>query len=130
MGNLAFMPLNLCVVILNGLASRSPVLDPAVKRALRLLAAGSAAVFIGNSISTWYLVGLQQNPPVTWADLFYLSDSVLLVCALLLLPAGAPEPGGALEIRHRRRDGGRGRRRAIWYFSVRPPRPRARATWS
>ena len=120
MGNLAFMPLNLCVVILNGLASRSPVLDPAVKRALRLLAAGSAAVFIGNSISTWYLVGLQQNPPVTWADLFYLSDSVLLVCALLAFPLARRNRlerwkfgiDAAMVVA--------GGGTAIWFFSVRP----------
>ena len=54
--NVAFMPLNLTVATLTALASRSPVLDPGVRRALRLLALGSAMVFVGNTISTWYLM--------------------------------------------------------------------------
>ncbi|MDQ3222813.1 MAG: hypothetical protein M3Q75_04960, partial [Gemmatimonadota bacterium] len=70
-GNIAFMPLNLGVVALNALASRNPVLDPGVRRALILVAVGAAMVFVGNSISVWYVAGLQQNPPVTWADPFY-----------------------------------------------------------
>src|SRR5262245_46655919 len=41
-GNVAFMPLNVAVAVLNGLASRSPVLDPRVRRALGLLAIGGA----------------------------------------------------------------------------------------
>ena len=41
--NVAFMPLNLAVMLLTGLASRSPVLDPGVRRALRLLALGSVS---------------------------------------------------------------------------------------
>jgi diguanylate cyclase (GGDEF)-like protein/PAS domain S-box-containing protein len=84
--NVAFMPLNLAVMTLTGLASRSPVLDPGVRRALRLIALGSVMVFIGNTISTWYLMVLHQNPPVSWADLFYLSDSLLILAALLSFP--------------------------------------------
>ncbi|HEY9505249.1 MAG TPA: hypothetical protein VIQ27_04715, partial [Gemmatimonadales bacterium] len=118
--NVAFMPLNLGVMILTGLASRSPVLDPGVRRALRLLALGSLMVFIGNAISSWYLMVLHQNPPVSWADLFYLSDSLLILGALLSFPlarrtrlerwkfgldAAMVLVGGAV---------------AIWYFSVRP----------
>ncbi len=118
--NVAFMPLNLAVVTLTFLASRSPVLDPGVRRALRLLALGSAMVFIGNTISTWYLMVLHQNPPVSWADLFYLSDSLLILAALLSFPlarrtrlerwkfvldAAMVLVGGAV---------------AIWYFSIRP----------
>ena len=96
------------------------VLDPGVRRALRLLALGSAMVFIGNAISTWYLMVLQENPPVSWADLFYLSDSLLILAALLSFPlarrtrlerwkfgldAAMVLVGGAV---------------VIWYFSVRP----------
>jgi diguanylate cyclase (GGDEF)-like protein/PAS domain S-box-containing protein len=118
--NVAFMPLNLAVATLTGLASRSPVLDPGVRRALRLLALGSAMVFIGNGISTWYLMVLDRNPPVSWADLFYLSDSLLILAALLSFPlarrtrlerwkfvldAAMVLVGGAV---------------AIWYFSIRP----------
>jgi diguanylate cyclase (GGDEF)-like protein/PAS domain S-box-containing protein len=84
--NVAFMPLNLAVVTLTALASRSPVLDPGVRRALRFLALGSAMVFIGNAISTWYLMVLHENPPISWADVFYLSDSLLILAALLSFP--------------------------------------------
>jgi diguanylate cyclase (GGDEF)-like protein/PAS domain S-box-containing protein len=85
-GNVAFMPLNLGVVALNALASRREVLDPGVRRALRLLAIGGALVFIGNVISTWYLTVLHQNPQVTWADPFYLTDSLCTLAALLSFP--------------------------------------------
>ncbi len=118
--NVAFMPLNLAVVTLTALASRSSVLDPGVRRALRFLALGSAMVFIGNVISTWYLMVLQQNPPMSWADVFYLSDSLLILAALLSFPlarrtrlerwkfgldAAMVLVGGAV---------------VIWYYSVRP----------
>ncbi len=119
-GNLAFMPLNLAVLGLNTLAARNQVLDPGVRRALRLLAAGSGMVFLGNVISVGYLTVLQENPPVTWADPFYLADSLLLLAALLSFPlarrtrlerwkfsldAAMVSVGGAV---------------AIWFFSVRP----------
>ncbi|MGH7580640.1 MAG: diguanylate cyclase domain-containing protein, partial [Gemmatimonadales bacterium] len=118
--NIAFMPLNLGVATLTLLASRSDVLDPGVRRALRLLGLGSVLVFLGNGISTYYLMVLDQNPPVSWADLFYLSDSVLILAALLSFPlarrtrlerwkfvldAAMVLVGGAV---------------AIWFFSVRP----------
>src|SRR5918999_2985198 len=118
--NVAFMPLNLAVMTLTGLASRSTVLDPGVRRALRCLAFGSVMVFIGNAISTWYLMVLDQNPPVSWADLFYLSDSLLILAALFSFPlarrtqlerwkfgldAAMVIVGGVV---------------AIWYFSIRP----------
>jgi diguanylate cyclase (GGDEF)-like protein/PAS domain S-box-containing protein len=119
-GNVAFMPLNLTVLALNALAARSVILDPGVRRALRFLATGSGMVFIGNVISVWYLTARGENPPVTWADPFYLSDSLLLVSALLSFPlarrtrlerwkfgldAAMVLTGGAV---------------AIWFFSVRP----------
>ena len=120
LGNVAFMPLNVGVVVLFALASRSRILDPGVRRALRLMATGSAMVFIGNAISVWYLEVLHVNPPVSWADPFYLSDSLLTVAALLafplarrtrlerwkfLLDAAMVLLGGAV---------------ALWYLSVRP----------
>jgi diguanylate cyclase (GGDEF)-like protein/PAS domain S-box-containing protein len=120
LGNVAFMPLNVGVVVLFALASRSRILDPGVRRALRLMATGSAMVFIGNAISVWYLEVLHVNPPVSWADPFYLSDSLLTVAALLafplarrtrlerwkfLLDAAMVLVGGAV---------------ALWYLSVRP----------
>ncbi|HET9041206.1 MAG TPA: EAL domain-containing protein [Gemmatimonadales bacterium] len=119
-GNVAFMPFNLGVLVLFALASRQEVLDRGVRRALRMLAAGGAMVFIGNAISAWYVLALNQNPPVSWADPFYLTDSLLTLAALLSFPlarrtrverwkfvldAAMVLVGGAV---------------AIWYFSVRP----------
>ncbi|HEU4954822.1 MAG TPA: EAL domain-containing protein [Gemmatimonadales bacterium] len=120
LGNIAFMPLNVAVLTLYFLAARSPVLDPGVRRALRFLALGSTLVFTGNAISTWYLMGLGENPPVTWADPFYLGDSLCTLAALLSFPlarrtrmerwkfvldAAMVLVGGAV---------------AIWFWSVRP----------
>ena len=119
-GNVAFMPFNLGVMLLFALASRSAVLDPSVRRPLRLLAVGGAMVFTGNAISAWYVLALHQNPPVSWADPFFLTDSLLTLVALLLFPlarrtrlerwkflidAGMVVVGGAV---------------AIWFFVVRP----------
>ncbi|HET6796752.1 MAG TPA: PAS domain-containing protein, partial [Gemmatimonadales bacterium] len=120
-GNVAFMPLNLSVLTLFGLASRQDILDPGVRRALRLLSLGGLMVFTGNAISTWYVMGLHSNPSVSWADPFYLTDSLLTLTALLcfplarrrtrlerwkfLLDAAMVLVGGAV---------------VIWYFSVRP----------
>ncbi|MBA3497185.1 MAG: hypothetical protein H0T86_08775, partial [Gemmatimonadales bacterium] len=119
-GNAAFMPLNLAVVVLFGLGSRREVLDRGVRRALGLIALGSAAVFTGNAISVWHVVARNASPPVSWADLFYLSDSLLTLIALLSFPlarrtrlerwkfgldAAMVLVGGGV---------------AIWYFSIRP----------
>jgi diguanylate cyclase (GGDEF)-like protein/PAS domain S-box-containing protein len=120
LGNVAFMPLNLGVLVLLLLASRREILDPGVRQALRLIGAGSGMVFIGNAISAWYVIGRHENPPVSWADPFYLSDSLLTLIGLLSFPlarrtrlerwkfvldAAMVLVGGAV---------------AIWYFSVRP----------
>ncbi len=119
-GNVAFMPLNLSVMTLFALASRQDVLDPGVRRALRLLALGGAMVFTGNAISTGYVMTLHDSPQVSWADLFYLTDSLLTLTALLAFPL-------ARRTRPERRklllDGAMvlvGGGVAIWYFSVRP----------
>jgi diguanylate cyclase (GGDEF)-like protein/PAS domain S-box-containing protein len=119
-GNVAFMPLNLGVLALFLLASRREILDPRVRRALRLFGIGSGMVFIGNAISAWYVLARHENPPVSWADPFYLSDSLLTLTALLSFPlarrtrmerwkfvldAAMVLVGGGV---------------AIWYFSVRP----------
>src|SRR5262249_56458937 len=55
-GNVGFMPFNLACLVLNGLASRNPTLDPAVRRALRLLAFGGLSVLIRNTVSLPYLL--------------------------------------------------------------------------
>jgi diguanylate cyclase (GGDEF)-like protein/PAS domain S-box-containing protein len=119
-GNVAFMPLNLGVFTLFALASGQEVLDPGVRRALRLLALGGAMVFTGNAISAGYVMTLHDSPPVSWADPFYLTDSLCTLTALLsfplarrtrlerskfLLDAAMVLVGGGV---------------AIWYFSIRP----------
>jgi len=86
LSNVAFMPLNLAVVVLNWRASRSTVLDDGVRRALRFFALAALAVLVGNCISVWYLVVRDVKPPLTWADLFYLSDLVLIILAFLSFP--------------------------------------------
>jgi diguanylate cyclase (GGDEF)-like protein/PAS domain S-box-containing protein len=119
-GNLAFMPLNLTVLSLFALGSRGELLDPGVRRALRLLALGGAMVFTGNAISTGYVLTLQDSPPVSWADPFYLSDSLLTLAALLSFPLARRT---RLERRKFLLDAAMvlvGGGVAIWYFSVRP----------
>jgi diguanylate cyclase (GGDEF)-like protein/PAS domain S-box-containing protein len=119
-GNVAFMPFNLAVATLFALASRNQILDPGVRRALRLLALGGLMVFTGNGINAFYVLALHQSPTVSWADPFYLTDSLLTLGALLSFPlarrtrlerwkfvldAAMVLVGGGV---------------AIWYFSVRP----------
>ncbi len=118
-GNLAFIPLNAAAIALNALASRQPVLDPKVRQALRLLATGTSMVLIGNSISAYYAVQ-HQSPPVSWADPFYLSDSLFTLIALLSFPL-------ARRTRHEHwkfvLDAAMvvvGGWVAIWFFAVRP----------
>ncbi len=119
-GNVAFMPINLCVMTLFWLASRRQTLDPAVRRALRFLAAGGLMVFTGNTISTYYVEVLHQSPPVSWADPFYLSDSLLTLAALLSFPLARRTRlerwKFMLDVAMVLVGGGV----AIWYFSVRP----------
>jgi diguanylate cyclase (GGDEF)-like protein/PAS domain S-box-containing protein len=120
LSNVAFMPLNAMVALLFGLASRSTVLEPRVRRALRLLSIASTMVLIGNSISVYYDAVLGINPPVSWADIFYLSDSFLTVAALLSFPLARRTP---LEWRKFALDAAVvlvGGAVAIWYFVMRP----------
>jgi diguanylate cyclase (GGDEF)-like protein/PAS domain S-box-containing protein len=119
-GNVAFMPINLTVLTLFALASMQEVLDPGVRRALRLLALGGATVFIGNAISTGYVLTLHDSPPVSWADPFYLTDSLLTLTALLSFPLARRI---RLEWWKFLLDGAMvlvGGGVAIWYFSIRP----------
>jgi diguanylate cyclase (GGDEF)-like protein/PAS domain S-box-containing protein len=120
LGNVAFMPMNLLVATLTLLAARNRDLDPGVRRGLRIFGVGSLMVLAGNSISVYYLLVLGVNPAVSWADAFYLSDSLLMFTALLafpiarrtrmerfkfLLDAAIVVIGGIV---------------AIWYFTIRP----------
>jgi len=120
LGNVAFMPLNIAVAVLNWLASRQMTLDAGVRRALRVCAIGALSVFIGNCISVWYLLVLHSKPTASPADFFYLADSIILLVALLMFPlsrrirverwklildAAMVLAGGAV---------------LVWYFAIRP----------
>ncbi|MEP7324428.1 MAG: EAL domain-containing protein [Gemmatimonadota bacterium] len=91
-GNAAFMPLNASVVMLFGLSARNRLLDPGVRRALRLLAVASLLVMIGNGISIYYGAVLNINPPISWADLFYLGNNLLTLIGLLTFPLARRTP--------------------------------------
>ncbi|MGH7628073.1 MAG: putative bifunctional diguanylate cyclase/phosphodiesterase [Gemmatimonadales bacterium] len=118
--NVAFMPLNLTVAALLGRASRNPAIAPGIRQTLRLLALGSVFVFCGNAISTYYVIALNDNPQVSWADAFYLSDSALIFISLLSVPISRRTRlerwKFALDAAMVLIAGGV----AIWYFSVRP----------
>ncbi|HEX2449762.1 MAG TPA: EAL domain-containing protein [Gemmatimonadales bacterium] len=118
--NVAFMPLNLSVAAILGRASRNDSLPSGTRQALALLALGSVFVFCGNVVSTYYVLALDANPQVSWADAFYLSDSALIFAALLSLPISRRTRlerwKFALDAAMVLISGGVG----IWYFSVRP----------
>ncbi len=128
-GNIAFMPLNLGVP--GTQRSRLPheQLDPAVRRALRLLALGALAVLIGNAVSVctsplWAPTRRFPGPTrSTWATRF-------CILGPSFVPPRPPHPDGAVEVRARRCHGPGGRRVAIWFWSVRPLRPKGTAAWS
>ncbi len=117
--NVAFMPLNLAVITLNALAARNASLDPGVRRGLRIMSVGSAAVLGGNIISVSYLMA-GESPVVSWADALYLADTFLILAALLSFPLA----------RHTRSERWKfvldaamvviGGAVAIWYFTVLP----------
>ena len=127
--NAGFMPLNLLLAVLCLLASQRAVLDPGVRRALRLLGTGSLLVLTGNAISVYHVLVLHDSPAVSWADLFYLTDSSLLLVALFAFPltrrihlewwkfvldAAMVLMGGGV---------------VIWYFTVRPGAPGLPSHW-
>jgi diguanylate cyclase (GGDEF)-like protein/PAS domain S-box-containing protein len=118
--NVAFMPLNLTVAVLLARASRNHALAEGTRQTLALLALGSVFVFCGNVVSTYYVVALDTNPQVTWADAFYLSDSLLILAALLSVPISRRTRlerwKFGLDAAMVLIAGGV----AIWYFSVRP----------
>jgi diguanylate cyclase (GGDEF)-like protein/PAS domain S-box-containing protein len=77
-------------------------------------------VFTGNAISTGYVLTLHDSPPVSWADPFYLTDSLLTLTALLCFPLARRT---RMERWKLLLDGAMvlvGGAVAIWYFSVRP----------
>ena len=120
LGNVAFMPLNLAVAVLNWLASRQMTLDVGVRRALRVCAIGAMSVFVGNCISVWYLLVLGSKTTASPADFFYLADSIILLVALLMFPLSR-------RIRVERwkliLDGAMvlaGGAVLVWYFAIRP----------
>ncbi|HET8623789.1 MAG TPA: PAS domain S-box protein, partial [Gemmatimonadales bacterium] len=117
--NVAFMPLNLAVAAILGRACRNDSLPSGTRQSLALLALGSVFVFCGNVVSTYYVLGLDANPQVSWADAFYLTDSALIFASLLSLPISRRTRlerwKFALDTAVVLIAGGVG----IWYFSVR-----------
>jgi diguanylate cyclase (GGDEF)-like protein/PAS domain S-box-containing protein len=124
-----FMPLNLVLAAFCLLASQRAVLDPGVRRALRLLGIGSLLVLVGNAVAVYHVLVLHDSPAVSWADLFYLTDSSLLLVALFAFPltrrihlewwkfvldAAMVLMGGGV---------------VIWYFTVRPGAPGLPSHW-
>ena len=91
-GTAAFMPLNLTVAVLYLLAARNQLLHPDVRRAIRFAGVGTLCTFLGNCISVYHIVVLGESPPVSWADLFYLTDMACLLAACLAFPADPPDP--------------------------------------
>jgi diguanylate cyclase (GGDEF)-like protein/PAS domain S-box-containing protein len=120
LGNLAFMPLNLTVAVLSFLAARHSILDAGVRRALRLLGTGCLMVLLGNLISVGYLVALEQSPTVSWADLFYLADSFLMLATLLCFPMARRLRVEKLKFALDTAIVLIGGAVAIWYFTVLP----------
>ena len=122
-GNAGFMPLNVTLAVYCFLASGRSVLDPGVRRALRIMGIGSVSVLIGNCISTYYVLVRHESPPVSWADLFYLADSALLLTALFAFPLSRrirlESWKFALDAAMTLVGGGV----TIWYFAVRPGAP-------
>ncbi len=119
-GNLAFMPLNLLVATQFLLAAQSSILDPHVRRALRIFAVGCLAVFIGNCISVGYTMTLGAGPAVSWADAFYLGDSFLMLAALLSFPMARRSRTERIKFALDAAIVVIGGAVAIWYFTVRP----------
>jgi len=88
--NLALLPLHAALMVLFLLASGRSVLEPGVRQALRLFAAGAGVVLVGGSVLGFSMLVLERTPPGYWADAFYLSDSLLVFAALLSLPLSRP----------------------------------------
>ncbi len=118
--NVAFMPLNMAVIVLNAVASRSPALDGGVRRALRFFSFAACCVFIGNCISTWYLVVMEQKPPVSPADFFYLGDLFLMLAGLLCFPLSRKISVERLKLALDAAMVLIGSGVLIWYFVIRP----------
>ena len=112
LGNVAFMPLNLAVAVLNWLASRQTVLDAGVRRALRVCAIGAMSVFIGNCISVWYLLVLQSEADGVAGRFLLPLRQRPAPHRAAAVSAQPPHPRGALEAGPRRRHGACGWLRA------------------
>jgi diguanylate cyclase (GGDEF)-like protein/PAS domain S-box-containing protein len=116
----AFLPLNLSVIALYLRAARQSVLHPRVRRALRFMAAASAAVFFGNLISLSYKLVLEQSPAVSAADVFYLLDYPLTLAALLSFPRARRRPGERAQFALDAAMVLVGAGVVIWYFVIWP----------
>ncbi|MDH5284582.1 MAG: EAL domain-containing protein, partial [Gemmatimonadota bacterium] len=116
--NVGFIPLNLLAAAATFGAARQMLLPAKVRKALSLFIWAYLATLIGNLVSLWY--SFHDSPVVSWADVFYLASSGLVMAALLSFPTVRLT---RIERWKQRLDGAIvlvGGAVAIWYFTVRP----------
>jgi len=116
--NIGFIPLNLLAAVATLAAARQSVLPAKVRKALGLFIWSYLATLAGNLISLWY--SFHESPVVSWADVFYLASTGLVMAALLSFPMVRLT---RLERWKLGLDGAIvliGGAVAIWYFTVRP----------
>jgi diguanylate cyclase (GGDEF)-like protein/PAS domain S-box-containing protein len=118
LSNIGFIPLNLLAAAAALGASRQAILPRKVRKALTLFIGSYLATLLGNLISLWY--SFHGSPVISWADVFYLGSSGLIMAALLSFPMVRLTRverwklglDGAIVLI--------GGTVAIWYFTVRP----------
>jgi len=117
--HLAFIPLNLCSVILAWRAAARAGSDSPIRRALALLGLGYLAILLGNAVAFYQGIILGGDPSNDWNNLLYLCFYPLALAGLLSLPL-------AQRVRNEHRkfllDAGTvlfGAGLAIWYLVVR-----------
>ena len=82
----AFLPLHAICALSFLLASRERRLDARVRRALRLIVAGSVCVAIGSVIWATQRHVLGIDPRLSWANLFYVAAPSAFLAAVLSFP--------------------------------------------
>ena len=84
--SLAFLPLHAVTALAFLLASRTRALDPRVRRALRLLAAGTAFVAGGRLVWAIQEHLLGADPTLSWANVFFVATYGAFLAAVLSFP--------------------------------------------
>jgi PAS domain S-box-containing protein len=85
--DVGYLPFSLVAAVLSWRASREPSLDRATSRAWKILALGHLSYGMGNVLWCYYEVGLGIEPPVSWADAWFLAFYPLVLWGLLSFPA-------------------------------------------